>query len=68
VKVQLHAFLTSALVEVSGHLYAPAALPQGVSRNRLIEGWVGPRVGLEAVARKKNSQPLSEIEPRLSSP
>jgi hypothetical protein len=41
-------------MEVSGQLHAPAALPPGKEPPVPIEkgGWVGPRVGLDAVKRK----------------
>jgi len=36
-------------MEVSGQLHAPAALPHCTHRT---EAWVGPRVGLDAVAKR----------------
>jgi len=37
-------------MEVSGQLHAPAALYEGKApRNHWIEGWVGPRAGLDTV-------------------
>jgi hypothetical protein len=40
-----------ALMEVSGQLHAPVALPPGEKTpgTHWIEGWVGPRGGLDAV-------------------
>jgi hypothetical protein len=43
-------------MEVSDLLHAPAALPPGKEPpdNHWIGGWVGPRAGLDAVAKRKN--------------
>jgi hypothetical protein len=56
-------------MEVSGQLHAPAALPLGEKApgTQWIEGWVGPKACLEAVAKRKISAPAG-IEPRPSSP
>jgi hypothetical protein len=56
-------------VEVDGHLHVPAALPPGesVSGTHWAGGWMGPRAGLDAVA-KRFSPLLMGIEPRLSGP
>jgi hypothetical protein len=43
-------------MEVSGHIHAPAALSPGQQRRYpfdMIWGWVGPRAGLDAVAKRK---------------
>jgi hypothetical protein len=42
-------------LEVSGTLHAAAALPPGVCApgTHWIEGWVGPRAGLDDVERRK---------------
>jgi hypothetical protein len=42
---------------LSGHLHAPAALPPGerVPSTHRIGGWVGPKAGLEVVAKRKKS-------------
>jgi hypothetical protein len=55
-------------MEVSDQLHTPSILPpmeKGPSTHR-IGGWVGPRVGLDAVEERKNLA-LPEIEPGLSS-
>jgi hypothetical protein len=39
---------------VSGHLHDPEALPLGKGpRSHWIEGWVGPRAGLEDMEKRK---------------
>jgi hypothetical protein len=45
-------------MEVNGQLHTPAALPPGKDPpgTRWIGGWVGPRVVLEAVVKKKKFQ------------
>jgi hypothetical protein len=60
-------------MEVSGQLHALVALLPGkeplVSRNpstHWIEGWVGPRAGVDEVARKKNPSPSQESNPAPS--
>jgi hypothetical protein len=66
--MQLHAFLTSA---VDGSEW-PASLPgrltpgERSSGTRYIEGWVGSRVGFDAVDKRK-ILPLPGFEPRPSS-
>jgi hypothetical protein len=59
--------LTSAL-EVSGQLYAPAALSPGKRSPgiRWIGGWVGPRAVLDAVVKKEILSPRRESNPRTS--
>jgi hypothetical protein len=59
-------------IEVSGQLHDPARF---IPRERVrgaywIRGWVGPRAGLDTVAKRKiiPSLPLPRIEPRSSSP
>jgi hypothetical protein len=56
-------------MEVNGQIHAPATLPPGQkpSNTHWIGGCVGPRVGLDAVA-KRESLPLPVIETRSSSP
>jgi len=45
-------------MEVSGEIHTPAALLPGKEPGtHWIGGWVGPRVGLDAVAKRRN--PLS---------
>jgi len=51
VEVWLHAFLTSA-IDGDGQLHAVAVCNTGT---HWVGGWVGPRVGLDAVARRKVS-------------
>jgi len=43
-------------MEVSGQLHAPAALPpkERAPGTHWIGGWVGPRAGLDAVAKSRN--------------
>jgi hypothetical protein len=69
VEVQFHAFLTSALDE--GELSASriGAFTPGEKApcTHLIGGWVGPKVGLDAVAKRKKSLFLPGIEPLSSS-
>jgi hypothetical protein len=56
-------------MEVSGHLHDPAALPLGINPGyTLVRGWVGRKVGLEAVTEKISSLSLSGIELRSFSP
>jgi hypothetical protein len=44
-------------MEVSGQLHAPASLPTGKEHPGIlwIGGWVGPRAGLDAVAKRSLS-------------
>jgi len=46
VEVLLNAFITSALMEVSFQLHAPAFLPS-------VSQWVGPRTGLDTVEKRR---------------
>jgi hypothetical protein len=58
-------------MEVSGQLHASAALPpEKAAGIHWIDGWVGPRAGLEAVEKRKKipSLPPSGIEPLSSGP
>jgi len=58
-------------MEVSGQLHALAALPPGESPGtHYIGGWVGPRAGLDAVARRIEipSLQLPGIEPPSFNP
>jgi hypothetical protein len=50
-------------MEVSGQRHAPPALPpeKGPPVTHLIGGWVGPRVGLNAVARIRNPSTVDPI-------
>jgi len=51
-------------MEVGGQLHAPAALPPDKSPGtRPIGDWVGPRAGLDAVAKKNNPSPCRESHP-----
>jgi hypothetical protein len=56
-------------MKVNGQLHAPATLPLGkrVSVTHWIEGWVGPRAGLDAM-KKRQILPLPGSETRTSSP
>jgi hypothetical protein len=45
--------LTSALDGVSGQRHVPAALPPGKTRYPLLEGWVGPRAGLDGCGKSR---------------
>jgi hypothetical protein len=49
------------LLELSGQLYAPAALPPGTHWI----GWVGHRAGLDAVVKRKTPSPRRESNPRI---
>jgi hypothetical protein len=41
-------------MDVSGKLHAPVALPPGKGPGTCsVEGWVGPRFGLDAVVKSK---------------
>jgi hypothetical protein len=42
-------------MEVSGQLHIPAALTPGVSVARCVEDWLGARIGLNAMAKRKES-------------
>jgi hypothetical protein len=54
VDVQIHIFLTSALVGGKWSVSRPCRFAPGERDPgaRLIGGWVGPRVGLDAVEKK----------------
>jgi hypothetical protein len=53
VDVQIHIFLTSALIG-GGQLQAPAALPEGrAPGTHWIGGWVGPKACLDDVEKRK---------------
>jgi len=53
VEVYLDAFLTLAM-DGSVQLHAPVALSLGkVSRTNWIESWVGPKAGLDRMAKRK---------------
>jgi hypothetical protein len=62
----IHPFLSLALVEVSSHLHAPAALPAKKEPRTTGAYWGGcmvPRAGLNIGKEKeKNLLPLSAIE------
>jgi hypothetical protein len=49
-------------MEVNGQIHASATLPIGqrASGPHWIEGWVGPRVGLDAVVETRNSFPCQK--------
>jgi len=53
-------------MEASGQLHAPAALPSGKEspNSRWVGGWVGPRAGLDAVAKTENPSPFQELNPK----
>jgi hypothetical protein len=61
VRVQFHAFLTSALDgDVSGQLHAPATLPPGKeTRYPLDRRLGGPQNGLNLVVKRKIPSPHS---------
>jgi hypothetical protein len=53
-------------MEVSGQLHTLATLPpDSLTATHWIGGWVGPRLGLDAV--EKTFIPLPQIEPRFLS-
>jgi hypothetical protein len=55
VDIEIHIFLTSALLEVSGQLHAPASLPTGKAPpgTHWLWGWVDPRAGLDDLEKRK---------------
>jgi len=56
-KVQFHTFLNTSLDEVNGQLHSPGASPPGKEcGTHLVEGWVYPWTGMNAVT-KTNSFP-----------
>jgi hypothetical protein len=70
VEVQLHAFLTLAL---DGGEWSASHSSRFTPRERApgthwIGGWVSLRVGLDAVVKKTNSQPLPGLEPPIIQP
>jgi hypothetical protein len=65
VEVQLHAFLISAL---DGDDWSAPRSGRFTPGFHWIGDWVGRRVSLDAVAKRKKSLPLSGIDPRSSSP
>jgi hypothetical protein len=50
-------------MEVSGQLHVPTALPPGT---HCVRDWVGPKAGLDAVAKGKNSLYSTEDRNQLS--
>jgi hypothetical protein len=55
-------FQTWHWLEVSGQFIAAAALSPGKSPSTHWKGsWVGPRAGLDAVAKKKKKKPISAV-------
>jgi hypothetical protein len=71
VDVQIHIFLTSALVEVNGQLHAPAALPPGKDPTISIASEAGwPPQPIWALWRSKNLLPYrdSNSEPLVAQP
>jgi hypothetical protein len=56
VELQLHEFFTLALAGGEWQVHAPAALPPGKQPigTDLRRGWVSPRAGLYAVAKRKH--------------
>jgi hypothetical protein len=68
--VELHAFLNSAL---DGGKWSALRPGRFTSRERApgthwIWSWVGPRASLDAVVKRKNSQPLPGLEPLIMQP
>jgi hypothetical protein len=65
VDVQIHVFLTSALVGGERSASRPAALPAGKGPGtHWIGGWVGPRAGLDAKEKRKFlTLPWLELRP-----
>jgi len=66
-EVQIHAFLTSIL---DGDASRPGGFTHRESTpvTQRIGGWVGPRAGLNAGARRKISCRYQDSNPRSSSP
>jgi hypothetical protein len=65
-EVWLHAFLSSALGRGEWSDSRPGRFTLGLrdAVTNWIRVWVRPRAGLDAVARKKQSLSMLEIEPR----
>jgi hypothetical protein len=66
VEVKLHTFLTSAL---DGVQWLASCAGSFIPRERVpdthwIGGWVGPRVVLDAVVKRKIPNPRRELNPR----
>jgi len=63
VEAQLHS-PTSAIDEVSGQPHIPATPPPWQSPPAPIEGWAGPRAGLDMVVKRKILSPRQDSNPR----
>jgi hypothetical protein len=67
VELQLHHSLTLHLMEVSGQLHAPAALPSGETASAAhysyVEGWVGPGTRLYFIEKRRISCPCRHPNP-----
>jgi hypothetical protein len=52
-------------MDVSGQVHAPAAIPRwrDPPRTHWIGGWMGPRAGLDTVAKRKIPSPCRESNP-----
>jgi hypothetical protein len=70
VEVQFHAFLTSALDggEWSASRLGRFTLREIVPGTHWIGGWVGLRVGLDAVVKRKIPSPCRDVNLLSSSP
>ena len=56
-------------MEVCSQLYVPAALTQGRNPgNDWIDGWVGPRAGLDVLEKRKVLYSYQDSNPGPSSP
>jgi hypothetical protein len=57
-------------MEVSGQLHNPDRFTptESAPGTHCIGGWVRPRAGLDAVEKRKNSQPLPGLEPPIIQP
>jgi hypothetical protein len=68
VDVEIHIFLTSALVGGEWSASSPGRFTTGEKANGSIEGWVGPRTGLDDVEKGEFlTLPGLELQP-LSRP
>jgi hypothetical protein len=65
IEVELHSFLTTAVVEVIGERHTPAALPPGeIPGIRWIVGWLGPQIQSGHFGEEKILIPLPRFEPQ----
>jgi len=70
VEIQLHAVLASALDAGERSALRPGRFAPGERGPNvyLIGGWVGPRAGVNAMVKRKNSSPSRVLNPGLPVP